>query len=265
MGAVRSRAFNKATAQYDGAMSSYREPCWVLLAQTPAATFLRMIDDGPNGAQWRLVRGTRSVNALVDDEPGTEYSGERELAETLSHEARCYVGYFDPPWISSCENGQWVDESEGDPYDLARSLGCPLNEEPAPFEVPPLSALVVEGVAVEALAHALGWPWPLPPADARKVLRVPLGAAAWEDGGDLIDYALDVAEDLKLPMYTVEWGPDNGLRCQFIRDAVVVSAFDHPPTWWSEVQQRMPDVLGHTEPGAILAALGLTMPPAAST
>ena len=65
-------------------------------------------------------------------------------------------------------------------------------------------------------------------------------------------------------MYTVEWGPDNGLRCQFIRDAEVVSAFDHPSTWWSQDPHRMPDVLGHTEPSAILATFGLAVPPSAT-
>lgn len=247
---------------YDGLMSSHRDPCWVLLAEVPDATILRMIEEGPSGAQWRLVRGTRGVNALVDDEPGTEHSGERELAEKLSHTARCYVGYFaDPPWISSCENGKWVDESEQDPHDLARSLGCPLEDEPPPFEALALSALVVEGATTEALARALEWPWPLPPDDERKVLRVPLGAAAWEVGGDLIDYALRVARKLRLPMYTVEVSAAHGLRCELLRDAEVVSAFDHPPTWWSE-EHRMPNVLGHTDPSAILAAFGLALPAA---
>ena len=242
-------------------MSSYQDPTWVLLAQAPEKTLLRTIDDGPPGAQWRLVRGRSGVHALVDDEPGTEHSGERELAEKLSHTARCYVGYFDPPWISSCENGQWVDESEGDLYALARSLGCPLKDEPAPFEAPPLSALVAQGATVEDLARALDWPWPLPSDDARKAQRVPLGAAAWEDGGDLIDLALRVARKLRLPLYTVEWRADKVLRCQLIRDAEVVSAFDDPMTWWSQDPHRMPNVLGHTEPGAILAAFGLPVAP----
>lgn len=241
-------------------MSSHQDPTWVLLAQASDKALLRLIDEGPPGAQWRVVRGTGNVNALVDDELGTEHSGERELAETLSHSARCYVGYFDPPWISSCDNGQWIDEAEGDPYALARSLGCALRDEPAPFEAAPLSALVVQGATAQALARALDWPWPLASGDTRNVRAVALGASAWEDGGDLIDLALRVARKLQLPLYTVELRADKVLRCEFIRDGEVVSAFDHPSTWWSLEPRRMPDVLGETEPAAILAALGLPMP-----
>jgi len=60
-----------------------------------------------------------------------------------------------------------------------------------------------------------------------------------------------------LPMYTVECRADKVLRCEFIDNAEVVGAFDHPATWWVENPKRMPDVLGQTEPEAILGALGL--------
>lgn len=242
-------------------MSSELSPTWVLLAEVPLATLTKVIEDGPSAAQWRLVAGSGKVNALVDDEPGTEHSGERELAESLSQQARCYVAYFDPPWVSICEKGQWVEERAADPFALAQSLGCALRPEPAPFEAPfeapPLSALVVQGASAQGLANALDWPWPLPADDARKIKTVALGAAAWEDGGDLVDLALRTARQLKLPLYAVEWRADKALRCQFIQDAEVVSAYDHPSTWWSQDPARMPSVLGHTEPAEILAALGL--------
>lgn len=240
-------------------MNPNPRPSWVLLARCTPQRLRQAIDDGPLGARWRLVEGTQGVHAIVDDEPGTEHSGERELAEALSAGGRCLIGYFDPPWISTCERGRWVGEAEGDPYALAASLGCALRAPPAPVPLPPVSALLAISASPDALARALGSGWPPAADEPLHVIATRDGALAWEDGGDLIDSAMNVARKLRVPLWTVERRADGSLRCELIENAHVVAKYDHPPSWWSERPCRLTTVLGETEPEAILARMGFPL------
>jgi len=233
-------------------------PSWVLLAPVAVRVIEDAIDDGPPGAQWRLVRGTGKYHALVDDEPGTERSGERELALQWSAHGRCYVGYFDDPLISVCEGGRWVEEEDGDPWKLAASLGCPLRAEAAPPSAPEGINFVVADVAPETLARAYGKKWPLPRGDAFRVKAVPLGALASEESGDVIDLARAVSEKLGATVYTIEWLPaERRFRAERIVRGEVTGLYDVPASWWSK-PMRMPDVAGEREPARIVRRLGYT-------
>jgi len=233
-------------------------PSWVLLAPVPSRVIEQAVDDGPPGAQWRLVRGTGKYNALVDDELGTERSGERELALQWSSHGRCYVGYFDDPLISVCEAGRWVKEEEGDPWELAASLGCALRDEPAPEPEPSGINFVVADVKPEELARAYRKKWPIPRGDRFHVEAVALGALAYEDDGDVIDLARSVSQALATTVYTVEWLPDEpSFRVERIERGAVTGLYDVPASWWSQ-EMRMSDVLGEREPIRIMQRLGHT-------
>lgn len=232
------------------------DPCWVLLTDTGLHALRSIFAGRYERARWRLVQGTGEFHALVDDEPGTEHSGEREIAEILSKQGRCWVGYFDPPWISTYERGALKADEEGDPYSLALSLGCPLRPEPPPFERPPTCTLVAIGTTASALAAALGEEWPLPEGSEMSIVEVPMGVAAWDNAGDVIDLSYRVARKLGGSLYSLEIRADGVFRCERFEGGELIGLFDHPSSWWSE-EKRMLDVLGATTPTAILAKFGL--------
>jgi len=229
-----------------------RQITWALLTTSTPERLRKAVADGPDDPPWRLVPGTAGVHAIVDSEPGSEHSGERELALELSREGRCHVGYTNPPWISTCENGAWVREEAGDILALAQELGCPL--APARAAPPPsaLSVLRADGAAPAPLLQALD----LADGVEVQIQETPGGAVAWAGSGTLFHRASTVSDHLNTVVYAARVLPDGGLRCQVFERGGLVGLYDTPVTRWSEDGPRLPDILGATSADDVLRALG---------
>lgn len=237
-----------------------RQLTWALLTSAKPQRLRQAIADGPDDPPWRLVSGTAGVHAIVDSEPGSEHSGERELALELSRGGRCHVGYTDPPWISTCENGAWVREEAGDVLALAQELGCPLAPPRTPAPPSELSVLHADGAAPEALAQALG----LPDGMVAQVHAAPGGAVAWAEAGTLFHRAGMVSDRLATVVRAARVLPEGGLRCQVFDHGLLAGLYDTPTTRWSE-GRRLPDILGARSAQEVLHALGWRPGSAADT
>lgn len=105
-----------------------KQPTWALFAPLPVKRLKEALESDDRLDRCRVLQGTGAYNAIVDDEPGSEHSGEEELAMRLSAAGRVYVGYFVDDWVSVFENGVCLEQKQRSADSLAHELGCPVLE-----------------------------------------------------------------------------------------------------------------------------------------
>lgn len=105
-----------------------RRPTWALFAPISVERLKEALESDDRLESCRVLKGNGAYNAIVDDEAGTEHSGEETLARRLSTAGRVYVGYFVDDWVYVFENGKCLEQEERRADSLAHELGCPVLE-----------------------------------------------------------------------------------------------------------------------------------------
>lgn len=77
---------------------------------------------------WEVVRGTQDHDAIIEYEPGSECSGDEELAQTVSRKAKqpAYVLWCNEeyPRVQVFMKGTYAGDINAWPDQVARQLGC---------------------------------------------------------------------------------------------------------------------------------------------
>ncbi len=105
-------------------------PCWVVLvsATEPATRKLIHECELENGVKgWRVKSGRKSYCAVWSDEPGSERTGEQQLAERASANGQAsYILYceLDYAQVDVYEQGKYVGALQESPDQVAHELGA---------------------------------------------------------------------------------------------------------------------------------------------
>lgn len=106
-----------------------RRPCWVVLASGTTAAIEKIVfanddDDAERTLEVRV--GTSDYVAIIEYAPGSECSGEEELARTLSTIKPAYVLWLneESPRVQAFEHGAYAGDVRAWPDAVARHVGC---------------------------------------------------------------------------------------------------------------------------------------------
>jgi hypothetical protein len=218
---------------------------------------------GDDFEPWEIRPGPKKYTAIVEHDPGSEHTGEEEIAESLSrvHPGKHYVLHFheDSPWVAVFEGGKRTRVLGDSPYEVAKRLGVSLEPTAPPRTIAaePRNALVIEGATSDEVAKAFEVD-----QKGRKALgieRVALGVRVDPGGPDetLGAWAYDLSTQLGKRVYVLSWFPD---RCELLLNVVKggreVARFEWPPPTKPEPLQAK-EILGKSTPQEIARALGL--------
>jgi hypothetical protein len=219
---------------------------------------------------WEVMGGTSDHSAILDRNPGSEYTHDPQLAEHVSLKlpGKVYVLYLnerlaDADSVAVYEAGEQTGQRSL-PYDLARSLGIRLAGDDVDVEHDLRTAhkvkgvIVVEGVSAQDVARAL---------DMNEPPRGPLHILDGEAGviiyNDATKYTPPVTARLSKAfpesnVYTLGVGPREGrFYTRVTRAGDDVGLFELPARSPSDDVPALDSVNGATTPGDITAKLGL--------
>ena len=220
---------------------------------------------------WEVVGGTQDHSAVLDRNPGSEYTHDAPLAERISRELGrpVYVLYLNEMFA----DGDAVFVYEGGrqtgarplPYDLARSLGVTLpGDEGVVFATGPRpvrGVIVVEGVNAADVARALDMNEP--PRGPVHILDGPAGAFMYNEVSEHIPPVTRrlSREFPETNVYTLARDRhEKRFTVRVTRGGNDVGAFEWPAPAEQGSLPGLDSVMGETSPEAIAAALGI--PPA---
>jgi hypothetical protein len=245
-----------------------RVPTWAVVSPAPEAAVRRAAEEAGASEDfepWEVRGGSSGYSAILEYEPGTEDSGEAELAASLSraHPGKHYVLHFheDAPWVAVFERGSRRKVLRESPFAVAARLGVPVADPAEPAAPDPQSdprnALVVEERTPEAVASALDVP-----AEVKRSLRfqgVPRGTLVQAEGPDprLGGWAYDLSRALDARVYACDWFPKWGeFLCDVIERGKRVARYASPPGD-KPGPNSVAAILGESVPEGILRALGI--------
>lgn len=249
---------------------SDREPTWAVISPAPLAALQAAADahhPGEDFPSWEVRAGQLGAGhgAIIEYEPGLEYTHEESLAEALSasHAGKHYVLHFheDSPLVAVFEAGKRRQVLDENPYAVVERLGFALVTPPAALDEDEAEAenqLVVAGHAPDAVAAALET---APAVKARlKFETVPLGTVVRAPSSEprVGMWAIDLSIVLDARTYACSWFPARPeLLCEVYEDGDRVARFAWPPS-----DDREPDdvetLLGQSTPEGVSTALGVT-------
>jgi hypothetical protein len=239
---------------------SMTRPTWAILSTTPLAELERVAAAKPRryGALLRVQRGSKKYHAIVDVEPGSEHSGEDEMAAALSgaHRGKHYVLHLheDAPRVAVYVKGRLKSELDEDPLELAASLGVALAEETV-WKSEIVQALVVEGRPPSDVIRALG----VEDGTDDESLRIassPRGTTVTSN--EVISlHARDLSKVLGTRVYAVHWHTvEREFACDQVEAGATVACFEHPLPARPD-PAAVSELLGETTPAGIIRVLGL--------
>jgi len=213
---------------------------------------------------WDVIAGSGAYSAVLDRNPGSEYTHEIPLARALSKatDHPVYVLYLDEDFagasvVDRYQAGAKKGSLPDSPYGLAERLGCPLRAA-APAAPPVRGVVVVEGAPKAQVARVLE----LAPGAALRIDDSPTGTLV---RAEPVGQPPLVARDLSRAfpdrdVYTVSTGPTPGrFVCQVVRQGGLVGSYSVPAAlkagWLGG--PTLSSIKGETDPRAIADKLGI--------
>lgn len=254
---------------------------WALLAPVGVARLAALADEyrreeggggddedelDDEGEAWEFVGGTGNHSAILDREPGSEYTDEVPLAERLSRRVKgpVYVLYLHKHFdgadaVAVYERGRQTG-TRGAPYALARSLGLALPGDPEAVGTPSSvrGLMVAEGVSAADAARALGFD--PPPTGPLHIVDGAVGALLYDDQrGSAPAFMWELSTAFpEQDMYTIITYPDEGrFRVWVMRGGAEAGTYDFPEPHGAEDGPLLDSVKGETTPRKIADALGV--------
>ena len=220
-------------------------------------------DDG-----WEVSGGTGDYSAILEREPGSEYTDEVPLAERISRGVKrpVYVLYLHKHFagtdaVAVYERGRQTGTGRA-PYALARSLGVTLPGDPEAGgggeTTPVRGVMVAEGISAADAARALGLK--TQPAGPLHIVDGAAGALLYDDKrGSAPAFMWELSTAFPgHDVYTLITYPDEGrFRAWVMRDGKDAGTFDFPKPVVPADGPVLDSVKGETTPRGIAAALGL--------
>jgi hypothetical protein len=217
---------------------------------------------------WEIVGGTGDYSAVVDRNPGSEYTHDTPLAERLSRALKrpVYVLYLNEGFaaadpVAVYENGRQTGQRPR-PYEVARSLGVTL---PADSEAErggtPRSVravVIVEAGSAADVARALDMKEP--PRGPVHIVDGPAGAIFYNDASPYVPAVAGRLSNAfpEKNVYTVSTGPQKGAFVALVtRGGQDVGVFLSPAPADPGDRAVLDSVKGETTPQGIAAALGV--------
>lgn len=231
-------------------------------------------EEESDGQGWEVIGGTGDYSAILDREPGSEYTDEETLAERISLKVKrpVYVLYLNEDFaetdaVAVYEGGRQTGSRRA-PYALARSLGITLPGDPAAegeagvsgeASQTQVSGLVVaEGLSAAEAARSLGVSEPQ--TGPLHIVDISSGAIIYNDEtGRVPSVEWDLSTAFpERDIYTLSTGPDEGrFVVSVMRGGEDRGTFDFPVPFDPEEGPVLDSVKGEATPRGIADALGV--------
>jgi hypothetical protein len=232
---------------------------WAILAELAPEVLSKYADDIPSTT---LLRGSSKHSAIVNTLPGSE-GLDQTLAERISS-AHPRIEIFllrlreDLEVIWVFKKGRLLRNQDDDPWKFARTLGCPLRQEPV-VQPTTRSVCVVSGKTPLEVARALEYD-DVPTSGAMHIHSCSAGAYFYSENGNVAVFRDDVANATRARVYLLasRYGGAE-FYCSVVEDGKDVGAFEIPK-FCSAPLTQLDSIEGKTTPREIAQALGV--PPA---
>lgn len=231
-------------------------PVWAILAPLPPEALSEYAAEFPS---TEVIRGSAKHSAIVSSLPGSE-GIDQTLAERISA-ARGRVEIFlvrfredlEVVWVY--KRGHRIREEASDPWELARSLGCPLRQEVVAHPVTHSVCVVFDRTPYQ-VARALDYD-DVPESGAMHIVGCPRGTYFYSDKGNVALFRDDVANATGSRVYLVT--ARNGgaeFYCSVVEDGKDVGVYEIP-VFRSAPLAQLHSIDGKTSPAQIVEALGV--------